>query len=829
MGISVVGAQPESASNDFTLNVGTSGNTTFTLDKTYQSGRYAIAFDNSDSTYDIYAVTAAGSYVGYSNSGIIEISQDFRTLVVLGAANNEKILFTYKGPITTAATKGDIIGAGPYLTEAVTSALPDIDDTTVVNGGNFAADVEIYFVGQDTTETAAKTVVRSSSTQLIVTRPDSFDPDNSPYSLKAVNPGIPSPSGSGVNILSNATTAGTNPVWTTGADIFYNIGDATSITLLATDTEGSDIDYSLVSGSLPAGLSLDGETGVISGTFSGSANEGDVTAITVRATDAGGNFLDKAFNLTANTAPTWTTPAGALTPSKIEESYSYQLAASTGAAGGSLSYSLQAGVLPSGLSLSSAGLISGTNAEAEAGSDVFTVRVTDEGGLFVDREFSIESFTDINFILESSANDTANWQAIGVSPSGEYFASIIVKNSFNAVISLYDSTGGIIWARSTGDSIAYDDHLAIAIDSSNNVYAAINQYNGHYTYVWKIGFDGSTAWSRRINTDSSKPTRPKAIKIVGDYAYVAMSYYVPNDGGSAYASNQGIWAKLNLNDGTVASIWGRRFDEIPGNNRDDYIVGGDVFDNSSTQVEVTSNYQYRDFVEWVAAYIATQNSGSSYWARRLYETGYRVYGMASPVGVGSHLMCGMRENKTLNEYAASIAALNSSSGVLYWKKTLTGGTNTLQGISYDSTTGYFWAAFTDTSSAIQGLGVIAFDTNGNIMLSRKISWDTASLGFFIQGHSIKVVNDSVYVIFRTNIYPITVKMPTNGSVTGTFSFSSPFHSAYNITIAAGSYSFVDATYSDTIFTVENTPVPSNDTTVPALTTNSPFTYTKLEI
>ena len=389
MGISVVGAQAESGSNDFTLNIGTSGNTTFALDKTYPSGRYEINFVNDDTTYDIYAVTAAGSYVGYTNGASIDITQDFRTVVALGAANNEKVTFTFSGPIATAATKGDITGAAAFLTEVVTAALPNIDDTTVVNGGNFAEDVEISFIGQDTNETNAKNVVRSSSTQLVVTRPDSFTPDQSPYTIKAVNPGIPSPTGSSPHILSNAVNAGTNPVWVTGTDIFYDVGGATSITLLATDTEASDIDYALVSGTLPAGLTLDGETGVISGTFSGSASEGDVTAITVRATDAGGNFLDKAFNLTANAAPTWTTAAGALAPGPApDEAYSFQLQASTGAAGGALTYTLVAGALLTGHTLSSTGLISGTSTDPTDTVANFTVRVTDEGGLFAERAFS---------------------------------------------------------------------------------------------------------------------------------------------------------------------------------------------------------------------------------------------------------------------------------------------------------------------------------------------------------------------------------------------------------------------------------------------------------
>lgn len=392
------------AANDFVLLVGATGNTTYVLDRTYTSGRYTIDFVNDDTTYDIYFIAEDGTYAGYTNNAVAVVTADFSEVVVIGAASNETILFTYQGTATAPSTAGDVATAGAYINSVVTSSLPNIDDTTVVNGGNFAANVQVHFIGQDAAVTAAKTVVRTSSTQLVVTRPDSFSTAQSPYTVRVTNPGIPVPAGSNAHLLSNAVTAGTNPVWVTGTTIFYNVGGATSITLLATDTEASDIDYTLVSGTLPAGLTLTEETGVISGTFSGAANEGDVTSITVRATDAGGNFLDRTFSLTANTAPTWTTAAGALDGAPEANAYSYQLVASTGSAGGALTYSLQSGTLPAGLTVNSSGLISGSSSETIGTVSSFTVRVTDALGLFADRAFSIETVSPSDMALIGTYN-----------------------------------------------------------------------------------------------------------------------------------------------------------------------------------------------------------------------------------------------------------------------------------------------------------------------------------------------------------------------------------------------------------------------------------------
>jgi hypothetical protein len=409
MGISVIGAGSSSGSgggtNNFVLK--TTAETTYVLDRTYTSGRYSLSFLDSDTAFDIYAIAEDGTYAGYTASTTLEVSADFAEVVVLGAASGTRISFTHLGVLTEAVTSGDVATAGAFISSVVTSSLPSVDDTTVVNGGNFAADVEVIFIDQSAVETAAKTVVRSSSTQLLITRPDAFLPSDSPFTVKVVNPGIPVPSGANAHLLSNSVTAGTNPVWTTDTAVPYSIGGATNYTFLATDTEATDIDYSVVSGTLPAGLALDGETGVLSGTASGTPSEGNVTAITIRAIDTGGNFLDKAFNLTANVAPVWTTTAGAIstkpTPSNV---YSFQLVASTGAAGGALTYTLQSGALLPGHSLSSTGLISGTSTGVLDDTATFTVRVTDEGGLFADRQFSIQIVAPV-YALTATYNSTA--------------------------------------------------------------------------------------------------------------------------------------------------------------------------------------------------------------------------------------------------------------------------------------------------------------------------------------------------------------------------------------------------------------------------------------
>jgi hypothetical protein len=304
-------AATSTGSNDFSLAVGVTGNTTFALDRTYIAGRYAIAFANNDSTYDIYAIAKNGTHAGYTSDAGIEISADFEEVVVLGATASESITFTYMGALTTPSAAGDVVTAGAFISNVVTSSLPNADDTTVLNGGNFAPDVQVTFINQSLTETAAKAVVRSSSSQLIITRPDSFTIAGSPYTLRVTNPGIPAPEGSDSHILADSTTPGTNPSWNTSGTQYYLSDAPTSITLSASDSESS-VEYSIASGSLPTGLNLDAATGVISGTYSGAEVEGHSRTVTFTATDEGNNFLNTTLNFVANALPSWTTAAGDL-------------------------------------------------------------------------------------------------------------------------------------------------------------------------------------------------------------------------------------------------------------------------------------------------------------------------------------------------------------------------------------------------------------------------------------------------------------------------------------------------------------------------------------
>ncbi len=389
---------PSGGANDFNLNI-TGATTSVIFDKEYAGGSYSITSSAVDTTIDIYAYNSAGTLVGYTSTKAFTASGGFNKIVVLGGTVGDVLGFTYKKTFTTAAATAEVT-AGPVIISSSPSAAPKIEDTITITGANFASNVTITFSSTTGvyTSTAAKSIVRTNSTSLIVTRPDNLPVGNSPYTITVSNPGVSDPVGTSAHILPNSVTAGVSPVWVTGALISYTTGTATSITLSATDADaGSDIDYSIVSGTLPTGLSLDGETGVISGTPSNSQQ-----TVTFRATDQGGNFVDKAILFNAN--PVWSTAAGALPSGFIGSAYSTTVVATDDVG---VTYSVASGSLPTGLSInSSTGVISGT---PSAGGSSFTINATDASGVAVGRAFSIAVPVLTAFVFGTPPSGSSGW------------------------------------------------------------------------------------------------------------------------------------------------------------------------------------------------------------------------------------------------------------------------------------------------------------------------------------------------------------------------------------------------------------------------------------
>jgi hypothetical protein len=143
--------------------------------------------------------------------------------------------------------------------------------------------------------------------------------------------------------------------------------------------------YSVSSGSLPAGLTLNANTGEISGTPTAAA----ISNFTITATDAVGCLGSRAYSIIV--APNIVCPEIMLSPATLPNAtvgspYSATIVASGGTA--PYTYVITAGSLPAGLNLNATtGVISGSPTAAATSN--FTVTATDAAGCPGSRAYSI--------------------------------------------------------------------------------------------------------------------------------------------------------------------------------------------------------------------------------------------------------------------------------------------------------------------------------------------------------------------------------------------------------------------------------------------------------
>lgn len=137
--------------------------------------------------------------------------------------------------------------------------------------------------------------------------------------------------------------------------------------------------WSVSAGSLPAGLSLNTSTGVISGT----PTTAGTSSPTFQVADANANTATKALPITVH--PALAISTSSLAGASTGQTYSATLAASGG--DGNYSWSQVSGSLPPGVALNQAGLIAGV--PSAAGTFTFGVKVTDGLGASVTKTLSL--------------------------------------------------------------------------------------------------------------------------------------------------------------------------------------------------------------------------------------------------------------------------------------------------------------------------------------------------------------------------------------------------------------------------------------------------------
>ena len=170
------------------------------------------------------------------------------------------------------------------------------------------------------------------------------------------------------------------PVFTTGAALpDAMLGEAYSTVLAAASNLGP-LRYAVVGGMLPTGLTL----APGSGTLTGTPTQWGERELIVEATDARGQTTRQTFTLRTDTQPL-TITTGSLASGVVGASYHATLTGSGSA--GAFQWSLVAGTLPPGISLSFDGRLSGTL--TATGTYTFTVLADGEDHHTATRELTL--------------------------------------------------------------------------------------------------------------------------------------------------------------------------------------------------------------------------------------------------------------------------------------------------------------------------------------------------------------------------------------------------------------------------------------------------------
>ena len=163
--------------------------------------------------------------------------------------------------------------------------------TFTINGARFSVGANVRFVSNTGTELTPSSVTRVSATQLTaVIAKNSFVNGQEPYDVKVINT-----SGLAATLIDQINVDNA-PAWVTSAGSLGSHANYANVnvTVSATDADGDAVTYSIVSGSLPSGLSLNSSTGAITGTM-GAVGSSTTVNFTIRAT-AGGKTADRAFS-----------------------------------------------------------------------------------------------------------------------------------------------------------------------------------------------------------------------------------------------------------------------------------------------------------------------------------------------------------------------------------------------------------------------------------------------------------------------------------------------------------------------------------------------------
>ena len=182
-----------------------------------------------------------------------------------------------------------VVEARPTITSISPDTITNSQTSITVTGTNYVNGANIEAVATNGAIIQADTVTFNSSTSISAAFTITTD---GTYYLRIENP-----DGNAVRSSTALLTVSDAPTWSTAAGSLGSMAAGGTASFTVSATSDSTVSYSVTSGALPGGLSLNSSTGAITGTESGTTAETTYN-FTVTATDLETQTADRAFSIT---------------------------------------------------------------------------------------------------------------------------------------------------------------------------------------------------------------------------------------------------------------------------------------------------------------------------------------------------------------------------------------------------------------------------------------------------------------------------------------------------------------------------------------------------
>ena len=312
----------------------------------------------------------------------LDSTKDFSSLVPSAFAQANAAFAAANSASGAAATSTPRISSIVYPGDDTAAATAG-GQTVTLNGAGFNAGASVLINGS-----YASVVSVANSTSLSFTTPSN---SGGTYILYVIN----TDGGTGISVP-GISYSGT-PSWSNAAGSLATVYETTAISNSLTATGDPTISYSLFSGTLPPGSSLNSSTGLLSGTSQGLASSTTYN-FTIRATDGQNQDTDRAFSITINPdVVTWSSPSDNSTTTAYEYAPISNVTMSAASAAGK-SITFTANALPTGVTITG-NIISGTPTVV---ANTFTQLTANAANTFK------TATKDINFVVNP---DVVTWSS----------------------------------------------------------------------------------------------------------------------------------------------------------------------------------------------------------------------------------------------------------------------------------------------------------------------------------------------------------------------------------------------------------------------------------